>query len=119
LEIARRRFRADLARQRILVAPPVHEIHFHSARRLLIQYGAAEGLRTLDALQLAIALDLRQLGVNDEGIPVILDLVDQLHGLRRVLRHLLSAARAQSAAGQDRGPDDDASVPGADRSEAQ
>jgi hypothetical protein len=33
--------------------------------RLLIRYGAAEGLRTLDALQLAIALDLRQLGQID------------------------------------------------------
>lgn len=62
LEIARRRFRADLARQRIVVAPPVRERHFHSARKLLIQYGVAEGLRTLDALQLAIALDLRELG---------------------------------------------------------
>jgi len=27
------------------------------------QYGVAEGLRTLDALQLAIALDLRQFGL--------------------------------------------------------
>ncbi|HUS06691.1 MAG TPA: type II toxin-antitoxin system VapC family toxin [Bryobacteraceae bacterium] len=62
LLIARRRFRADIARQRLLVAPPVHERHFHSARKLLIQYGVAEGVRTLDALQLAIALDLRQLG---------------------------------------------------------
>ncbi len=62
LEIARRRFRADLARQRLIVAPPVRESHFHSARKLLIQYGVAEGLRTLDALQLAIALDLRELG---------------------------------------------------------
>jgi len=59
LQIARRRFRADIARRRLLVAPPVHERHFHSARRLLIQYGVAEGLRTLDSLQLAIALDLR------------------------------------------------------------
>ena len=62
LEIAQRRFRADLARQRLIVAPPVHENHFHSARKLLIQYGVAEGLRTLDALQLAIALDLLELG---------------------------------------------------------
>lgn len=62
MEIARRRFRADLAQQRLLVAPPVLEHHFHSARKLLVQYGVSEGLRTLDALQLAIALDLRQLG---------------------------------------------------------
>ncbi len=62
LEIARRRFRADIAQQRILVAPAVERRHFHNARRLLIQYGVWEGLRTLDALQLAVALDLRQLG---------------------------------------------------------
>ena len=62
LNLARRRFRADLARQRLIVAPPVHEGHFQSARKLLVQYGVGEGLRTLDALQLAIALDLRRLG---------------------------------------------------------
>ena len=61
LNVARRRFRADLARQRLTVAP-VHEGHFHSARKLLVQYGVGESLRTLDALQLAIALDLRRLG---------------------------------------------------------
>ena len=61
-EVARRRFRADLAQQRLLVGPPVHEIHFHSARRLLSQYGVTEGLRTLDALQLAVALDLQKSG---------------------------------------------------------
>jgi predicted nucleic acid-binding protein len=38
------------------------ERHFHSARRLLVQYGVSDGLRTPDALQLAIALDLRLLG---------------------------------------------------------
>ncbi|MGH9447934.1 MAG: type II toxin-antitoxin system VapC family toxin, partial [Terriglobia bacterium] len=62
MEIVRRRFRADLAQQRLLVAPPVLERHFYSARNLLVQYGVSEGLRALDALQLAIALDLRQLG---------------------------------------------------------
>src|ERR1017187_3608590 len=61
-EIARRRFRADLARERLLVAPSMNEGHFQSARKLLVRYGAAEGLRTLDALQLAMALDLRQMG---------------------------------------------------------
>jgi chaperone modulatory protein CbpM len=34
----------------------------------------------------------RDLGVNEEAIPVILDLLDQLHGLRRVLRHVLERA---------------------------
>lgn len=49
LQIARRRFSADIARQRLFVAPPVHERHFQRTRRLLIEYGVAEGLRTLDA----------------------------------------------------------------------
>jgi len=62
LKVARRRFRADLASQRLIVAPPVHEGHFQSARKPLVQYGVGEGLRTLDALQLAIALDLHRLG---------------------------------------------------------
>ena len=62
LNIARRRFRADLARERLIVAPATHESHFQSARKLLVQYGVDEGLRTLDALQLATALDLRRQG---------------------------------------------------------
>lgn len=62
LEVARRRLRADLAQHRLLVAAPVREIHFHNARRLLSQYGVTDGLRTLDALQLAVALDLQQSG---------------------------------------------------------
>jgi chaperone modulatory protein CbpM len=34
------------------------------------------------------------LGVNDEGVPVILDLIDQIHGLRRVMRELLKRSQA-------------------------
>ncbi len=36
----------------------------------------------------------RDLGVNDEGIAVILDLIDQVHGLRRSLRALSAALSA-------------------------
>jgi chaperone modulatory protein CbpM len=35
------------------------------------------------------------MGVNEEGIAVILDLVDQLHGVRLALREVLSAVAAQ------------------------
>ena len=42
----------------------------------------------------------RDLGLNDEGISVALDLVDQIHGVRRVLRELLEAVRAQPEATQ-------------------
>ena len=52
----------------IVEAPPGRsrcsrdEGHFQSARKLLVLYGVAEGLRTLDALQLAVALDLQRAG---------------------------------------------------------
>ncbi len=63
LEVARRRLRADLAQSRLGVTRPVEEKHFRDARNLIIRFGAGEGLRTLDALQLSIALDLRRAGL--------------------------------------------------------
>ena len=48
----------------------------------------------IDLARAHLIKDLNNLGVNDAGVPVILDLVDQLHGVRRVLRELLSAARS-------------------------
>lgn len=62
-EIARRCLRADLIHQRLLVGPPIRTHHYQTARALLVRFGVAEGLRTLDALQLAIALDLQQIGL--------------------------------------------------------
>jgi chaperone modulatory protein CbpM len=49
----------------------------------------------IDLARAHLINDLGNLGVNDAGVPVILDLVDQLHGLRRVLREILSAADSQ------------------------
>ena len=50
----------------------------------------------IDLARARLIRDLtRDLGVNDEGIPIILDLVDQLHGLRRILGELLVVLRAQ------------------------
>lgn len=37
------------------------------------------------------------LGVNDEGVPIILGLIDQLHGLRRAFGDLLVTLGAQPA----------------------
>lgn len=46
----------------------------------------------IDLARAAFILDLqRDLGVNAEGVGIILDLVDQMHGLRRVLGALLPA----------------------------
>jgi hypothetical protein len=59
--------------------------------------------------------DLQQgLGMNDEGVGAVLDLVDQIHDLQHMLRALLSVARAlpepvqrcmSAAIAQTTGPD--------------
>ena len=49
----------------------------------------------VDLARAHLVRDLRDLGINDEGIPVILDLIDQIYGLRRMLRGLLSTIKAQ------------------------
>ena len=56
------------------------------------------GLSDIDAARAVFIRDLRaDFGVNDEGVDIVLHLVDQLHGLRRLLGDLrveLDAARA-------------------------
>jgi chaperone modulatory protein CbpM len=37
------------------------------------------------------------MGVNEEAIPIILDLIDQVHGLRRMLREVATAVCVQPA----------------------
>jgi chaperone modulatory protein CbpM len=55
------------------------------------------GLSDLDFARALLILDLQKnMGVNDEGIAIILDLLDQIHGLRRKLREIISAAARQS-----------------------
>jgi predicted nucleic acid-binding protein len=57
--VARRRLEADLGRRRFLVAA-VNDEHFRGARQLLFKHGGVEALRTLDALQLSVALGLKR-----------------------------------------------------------
>jgi predicted nucleic acid-binding protein len=45
-----------------LTVVAVTDQHFSEAERLLIQYGYTKSLRTLDALQLAVALDVHRRG---------------------------------------------------------
>lgn len=40
---------------------------------------------------------IQDLGVNDEGVGVILNLLDQMHGLRRALADVLQCVRERSA----------------------
>lgn len=61
-DFARRRLQADIRQGRVYVGPALSERHYQTARRLLMGYGASMGLRTLDAIQLAVALELNQIG---------------------------------------------------------
>ena len=48
----------------------------------------------IDLARAQLIRDLREdLGVNDEGISVVLHLLDQVHGLRRSMQQLLAAMR--------------------------
>jgi chaperone modulatory protein CbpM len=48
----------------------------------------------VDLARVQLIRDLREdFGVNDEGVSVILHLVDQMHGLRRSMRELLDEMR--------------------------
>ncbi|HEY6994057.1 MAG TPA: chaperone modulator CbpM [Xanthobacteraceae bacterium] len=48
----------------------------------------------IDLARAQLIRDLREdLGVNDEGISVVLHLIDQMHGLRRSMRDLVEELR--------------------------
>ena len=52
------RFLNDVASGAIALVA-VSEFHYPAAERLIVRYGDRKGLRTLDALQLAVALDVQ------------------------------------------------------------
>jgi len=54
-----RQFRADVAKKRVRVVR-LTTAHYQSAEKLVRRIGPASNLRTLDALQLAIALSLNE-----------------------------------------------------------
>jgi chaperone modulatory protein CbpM len=57
----------------------------------------------MDISRAQLIRDLREdLGVNEEGIAIILDLIDQMHGLRKTLRELCEAVGVQPADLQQR-----------------
>jgi chaperone modulatory protein CbpM len=48
----------------------------------------------IDLARARLIGDLRRdLGVNDEAVPIVLNLIDQIHGLRRVVRELMERNR--------------------------
>ena len=62
----------------------------------------------MDLARANLIRDLKdKMGVNDEGLGVILHLLDQMHGLRRALAHALNSARGRSRLpAVDRSPTD-------------
>jgi len=58
------------------------------------QSGEAADYTEIDVARACLIADLHHLGVNEEGIPIILDLIDQVHGLRRMARELLTHVKA-------------------------
>jgi chaperone modulatory protein CbpM len=55
--------------------------------------GSDEQFSDIDLARAHLIRDLQSLGANDESIPIILDLVDQLHGVRWALNEVLSSIK--------------------------
>jgi chaperone modulatory protein CbpM len=59
--------------------------------------GPAPEFSDVDLARAQLIHDLtHDLGVNDEGVAIILDLVDQMHGLRHTLREVLKTSTTTS-----------------------
>lgn len=65
--------------------------------------GPGPAFTEMDISRAQLIRDLREdLGVNEEGVAIILDLIDQMHGLRKTLRELSEAVGVQPADLQQR-----------------
>jgi chaperone modulatory protein CbpM len=69
--------------------------HWLRAGWLIPHENGGGGFSQVDLARGQLIGDLQDLGINDEGISVVLDLVDQLHGLRNMLREVLTTVDAQ------------------------
>src|SRR6266576_6750200 len=65
--LLRRRFLTDVTRRQFHVVR-MTGLHFQEAERLIRKHGASHRLRTLEALQLAVALEMRGRGMLDEFV---------------------------------------------------
>lgn len=62
------------------------------------QAGPEHTFSELDLARVCLIRDLREgMGVNDEGVAIVLDLLDQVHGLRQALRRVSSALQVLPA----------------------
>ena len=62
------------------------------------QAGPEHTFSELDLARVCLIRDLREgMGVNDEGVAIVLDLLDQVHGLRQALHRVSSALQVLPA----------------------
>ena len=67
----------------------VHKLEFWLAQEWLIPEPSDAGFTEREVARARLIRDLEgDFGVNDEGIDIILHLVDQLHGMRRAFTQL-------------------------------
>ena len=64
---------------------------------------AAEGFSEADVARVRLLCELEDdLDIGEEALPVVMGLIDQLHGLRRQMRAMLRAVEAQPAEVRER-----------------
>jgi chaperone modulatory protein CbpM len=61
---------------------------------LMPQHNGEGGFSDADVARAQLICDLQRMGVNDDAMPIILDLIDQMHGLRRTVRVVLAEVAA-------------------------
>ncbi len=72
-QLLRQRFFADIVERRLTVVRMTDE-HYQAAQDLLLEHATESRLRTLDALQLAVAVDLRDVRLIDRFVCADVDL---------------------------------------------
>lgn len=66
-DLLRRKFLSDIHQRRLAVVRLVRR-HFDRAEALIVEYGPSGPMRTMDALQLSVALDLRDMQIIDQFV---------------------------------------------------
>jgi len=66
-ELFRKHFRADVSQRRLLVVRLLRR-HFDAAEALIVKHGTTARLRSLDAIHLAVAMDLHQMKIVDDFV---------------------------------------------------
>jgi chaperone modulatory protein CbpM len=61
---------------------------------LMPRHNGKGSFTDIDLARAHLIRDLQMMGVNEEAMPIILDLIDQMHGLRRTIRALISEVAA-------------------------